>query len=46
MKELVKKLNGNIELQKNINTLVDENGQEEFNSLRKKVKSLFSRDCE
>ena len=24
----------------------DENGEEEFNSLRKKVKSLFSRDCE
>ena len=24
----------------------DENGEEEFNSLRKKLKSLFSRDCE
>ena len=24
----------------------EENGEEEFNSLRKKVKSLFSRDCE
>ena len=24
----------------------DENGEDEFNSLRKKVKSLFSRDCE
>ncbi len=24
----------------------DENGEEEFNSLKKKVKSLFSRDCE
>ena len=24
----------------------DENGEEEFNSLRKKVKSLFNRDCE
>lgn len=24
----------------------DENGEDEFNSLRKKIKSLFSRDCE
>ena len=33
---------------KNFNDMYgpDENGEEEFNSLRKKVKSLFSRDCE
>ena len=33
---------------KNFNDMYgpDENGEEEYNSLRKKVKSLFSRDCE
>ena len=31
---------------KSFNDMYDEDGEEEFNSLRKKVKSLFSRDCE
>ena len=31
---------------KSFNDMYDENGEDEFNSLRKKVKSLFSRDCE
>ncbi len=31
---------------KSFNDMYDENGEDEFNSLKKKVKSLFSRDCE
>lgn len=31
---------------KSFNDMYDEDGEDEFNSLRKKIKSLFSRDCE